>query len=54
MCGCRGGSATQENTGQNMQQFEVRLPSGESFTVNSEHEARVAITRAGGGDFSRK
>lgn len=53
MCGCRG-SATQENTGQNMQQFEVTLSNGQSFTVNSEHEARVAITRAGGGDFRRK
>jgi hypothetical protein len=42
------------NTGQNMQQFEVRLPDGQTLTVNSEHEARVAITRAGGGDFSRK
>lgn len=34
--------------------FEVRLPNGETLTVNSEHEARVAITRAGGGEFSRK
>ena len=51
MCGCRGG-ATPENTPD--QQFEVRLPDGQTFTVNSEHEARVAITRAGGGDFSRK
>jgi hypothetical protein len=53
MCGCRG-SATQENTGQNMQQYEVTLPDGNSFTVSSEHEARVAVTRAGGGDFRRK
>lgn len=50
MCGCRGGATeTQSN-----EQFEVRLPDGQVFTVNSEHEARVAITRAGGGDFSRK
>jgi hypothetical protein len=54
MCGCRGGSAETVNTGQNMQQYEVTLPSGESFTVNSEHEARVAVTRAGGGDFRKK
>lgn len=52
MCGCRGGGAAAE-TGQ-AQQYEVRLPSGETFTVNNEHEARVAITRAGGGDFSKK
>jgi len=50
MCGCSGGTPPPQDQGQ----FEVRLPSGETFTVNSEHEARVAITRAGGGDFTRK
>lgn len=50
MCGCRGGATESAPA----QQYEVRLPSGETFTVNSEHEARVAITRAGGGDFTRK
>ena len=54
MCGCRGGGATPENSGQNMQQYEVTLSNGQSLTVNSEHEARVAITRAGGGDFRKK
>ena len=53
MCGCNGGSATPVNTGQN-QQWEVRLPNGDTLTVSSEHEARVAVTRAGGGVFSRK
>lgn len=52
MCGCNGGAAAAAAASQ--QQYEVKLPSGESFTVNSEHEARVAITRAGGGDFSKK
>ena len=42
------------NSGQNMQQYEVQLPNGQTMTVNSEHEARVQITRAGGGTFSRK
>jgi hypothetical protein len=51
MCGCRGGSTAESAPAQ---QFEVRLPDGQTFTVNSEHEARVAITRAGGGDFTRK
>jgi hypothetical protein len=51
MCGCRGGTTAEAAPAQ---QYEVRLPSGEMFTVNSEHEARVAITRAGGGDFSKK
>lgn len=52
MCGCRGGGSTAEAAP--AQQYEVRLPSGESFTVDSEHEARVAVTRAGGGDFTKK
>lgn len=50
MCGCRNGSSAQSAASQ---QYEVRLPNGQSFTVNSEHEARVAVTRAGGGDFSK-
>jgi hypothetical protein len=50
MCGCSGAATPAPS----QEQFEVRLPTGETYTVNSEHEARVAITRAGGGDFSRK
>jgi hypothetical protein len=53
MCGCRGsGTSSPVTTGQ--EKFEVNLPSGDTVTVNSEHEARVAITRAGGGTFSRR
>jgi len=52
MCGCNGGGGTPVTTGQ--ERYEVKLPSGETYTVNSEHEARVAITRAGGGDFTKK
>lgn len=53
MCGCRGPlSSPPVTTGQ--EKFEVSLPGGQTMTVNSEHEARVAITRAGGGTFSRK
>jgi hypothetical protein len=53
MCGCNGGSSGPGvTTGQD--QYEVRLPNGDVKIVNSEHEARVAVTRAGGGDFSRK
>jgi hypothetical protein len=51
MCGCRGG-ATQEAA--SSQQYEVKLPDGQTMTVSSEHEARVAVTRAGGGDFRKK
>lgn len=53
MCGCRGPlSSPPVTTGQ--EKFEVSLPNGQTMTVSSEHEARVAITRAGGGTFSRK
>lgn len=50
MCGCRGGASAHSTP---QQQFKVYLPSGETLTVNSEHEARVAVTRAGGGTFAR-
>lgn len=50
MCGCRGGAADQSAS---KQEFKVYLPNGETLTVNSEHEARVAVTRAGGGTFAR-
>lgn len=53
MCNCGGGNSTPASQTP-VQPFEVRLPSGETVTVNSEHEARVAVTRAGGGSFSRK
>lgn len=53
MCGCSGSQGSPHvTTGQ--EKFEVNLPNGQTQTVNSEHEARVAITRAGGGTFSRR
>jgi hypothetical protein len=51
MCGCRGAQSTPQ---QSSQQYEVRLPNGDTLVVDSEHEAKVAITRAGGGTFSRR
>jgi hypothetical protein len=51
MCGCRNGASAPQ---QSNQQFEVRLPNGDTLVVNSEHEAKVAVTRAGGGTFSRR
>lgn len=42
-CACGGGTAKQPE-----QMFEVTLPTGERRTLN-EHEAKVAITMAGGG-----
>lgn len=55
MCGCNsnGHSTPAVRTGQEAQ-FVVTLPGGQTQTANSEHEARVLITRAGGGTFSRK
>jgi hypothetical protein len=54
MCNCGGGNSTPPvRTGQEAN-YEVSLPNGQTMTVSSEHEARVAITRAGGGTFSRK
>lgn len=53
MCNCRNGLSSPA-TQTPAQQFEVQLPNGQTQTANSEHEARVLITRAGGGTFSRK
>lgn len=54
MCNCRNGNSTPQSSSAPAQQFVVSLPNGQTTTVNSEHEARVTITRAGGGTFSRK
>jgi hypothetical protein len=53
MCNCgNANSSPPVRTGQ--ENYIVSLPDGSTLTVSSEHEARVAITRAGGGTFSRK
>lgn len=53
MCNCGGGSSSPPvRTGQ--ESYTVTLPDGKTVDVSSEHEARVTITRAGGGTFSRK
>lgn len=54
MCNCRGNPLSSPPTTGPVAQYEVQLPNGQTQTVSSEHEARVAITRAGGGTFSRK
>jgi|RhiMetdeSRZDD1v2_1073273.scaffolds.fasta_scaffold1262911_2 hypothetical protein len=53
MCACRGANSTPSTT-TGQERYEVSLPNGQTMTVSSEHDARVAITRAGGGTFSRK
>lgn len=47
MCGCNSTPAPPA------ERYEVKLPNGNTFIVNSEHEARVEVTKAGGGTFSR-
>lgn len=34
-------------------QYEVRLPDGSTKTVAGEHAAKVAVTMAGGGTYSK-
>ena len=49
MCGCNGSQpAPPEPT------FEVRLPNGTVKEVQGEHAAKVEVTMAGGGTYSRK
>lgn len=44
-CACNGGGEKKQE-----QMYEVRLPSGQTKTLN-QHDARVAITMAGGGEM---
>lgn len=48
-CGCNGAPAAPTSD-----TFEVRLPDGTVKTVNSEVDARIEITMAGGGSYSRR
>ena len=46
-CACNGTPAPAATP------YEVRLQDGTKKIVNSEHEARVAVTMAGGGTYSK-
>lgn len=48
-CGCNGASQNASNGG-----YEVRLPNGEVRIVETEHDARIAITMAGGGEYKKR
>jgi hypothetical protein len=49
MCGCNQSQpAAPEPT------FEVKLPNGTTKEVVGEHAAKVEVTMAGGGTYSRK
>lgn len=50
MCGCNGGSQPQQPE----PQFEVKLPDGSTKVVTGEHAAKVEVTMAGGGTYSRR
>ncbi len=44
-CACNGSAEKKPE-----QMYEVRLPNGQVFTLN-QHDAKVKITMAGGGDM---
>jgi hypothetical protein len=46
-CGCNSAPAAPT------QKYEVKLPDGSRKIVNSEHDAKIAVTVAGGGTFSK-
>jgi diaminopimelate epimerase len=46
---CGGGAAAAAAAAENEVKFEVTLPSGETRILN-DHDSRVAITMAGGGE----
>lgn len=48
-CACNGSTPQQPEP-----QFEVRLPDGSTKVVEGEHAAKVMVTMAGGGTYSRK
>ena len=48
-CACNGTPAESKPA----EQFKVTLPDGSTKVVGSEHDAKVAVTMAGGGTFSR-
>ena len=47
-CGCNGTAPVTPE-----QKFEVILPNGTRKIVDGEHNARVEVTKAGGGSYSR-
>jgi len=48
-CACQGNQPQAPEP-----EFVVKLPDGSEMTVTGEHNARVAVTRAGGGSYRRK
>lgn len=50
-CACNGAKAT---AAASEPEFEVRLPDGRVEVVRGEHAAKVKVTIAGGGTYSRR
>lgn len=50
-CACNGGGTSQPGSSVEPK-FEVRLPNGRIEIVTGEHNAKVAVTMAGGGTYS--
>jgi hypothetical protein len=48
-CGCNSGATKTEEP-----EYVVTLPNGQTETVRGEHAAKVKITMAGGGSYTRK
>lgn len=49
-CGCQ---EQPQQPRQEEAKYEVKLPGGMTEIVTGEHNAKVAVTRAGGGTYSR-
>lgn len=48
-CACNGTAAASAPE----PQYEVKLPSGQTKVVSGEHAAKVEVTMAGGGTYSK-
>lgn len=49
-CACGGGAQSQTTRNEEIE-FVVSLPNGRTEIVKGEHNAKVAITMAGGGSY---
>ena len=51
-CACNGNSASKQQAEE--PEYTVTLPSGRTETVKGEHAAKVKITMAGGGTYTKR
>jgi hypothetical protein len=50
-CACNGSSTSKQSE---EEEYTVTLPNGKTETVKGEHAAKVKITMAGGGSYSKR